>query len=141
MMGAMTRSFRQFAGMFPVLIGVILIMGLFDAFVSRELLLSVFQGNAFLDSLYGACLGGLFAGNPINSYVIGGELLKYGISLFAVTAFIVSWVTVGLVQLPAEMAALGKKFALLRNAASFLMVVPVAMFTVFIVDFVTRWVV
>ncbi|HET56820.1 MAG TPA: hypothetical protein ENN35_00075 [Deltaproteobacteria bacterium] len=136
---AIARSARQFTALLPVLLGVVMIVGLFDSFVSREMLLSVFRGNAIADSLFGACLGSLFAGNPINSYVIGGELLKYGISLFAVTTFIVSWVTVGVIQLSAEMAALGRKFALLRNAAGFLMVVPVAMLTVVIVDIVTRW--
>ncbi|MBN2456598.1 MAG: hypothetical protein JXB29_08720 [Sedimentisphaerales bacterium] len=133
-------SLRQFFTLLPVLLGVVLLIGLLDTFISKELLLSIFSGNVAFDSLWGTCLGSVFAGNPINSYIIGGELLKYGISLFAVTAFIVSWVTVGLVQLPAEIAAFGKKFALLRNGMCFVMAIPVAILTGLIVNFLGRWI-
>jgi uncharacterized membrane protein YraQ (UPF0718 family) len=117
-----------------------LLIGLFNAFVSEEWLTSVFSGNVPLDTLWGACFGSIFAGNPINSYVIGGELLKYGVSLFAVTAFIVTWVTVGLVQLPAEIAAFGKKFAFLRNGLSFVLAIPIAILTVLIVNLLGGWI-
>ncbi|MBN2318619.1 MAG: hypothetical protein JXR49_06065 [Acidobacteria bacterium] len=52
---------------------------------------------------------------PINSYVVADELLRNNVGFFAVTAFLVTWVTVGLVQIPAEASALGKKFALLTR--------------------------
>ncbi|MBN2062643.1 MAG: NifB/NifX family molybdenum-iron cluster-binding protein [Deltaproteobacteria bacterium] len=129
---------RQFVTLLPVLLGVVLLIGLFDAFISRVSLTSIFSGNMALDTLLGACFGSIFAGNPINSYIIGGKLLKYGVSLFAVTAFIVTWVTVGLVQLPAEIAAFGKRFALLRNGLSFLLSIPIAIFTLLILNLMTR---
>jgi predicted Fe-Mo cluster-binding NifX family protein len=136
-----TRSAaRQFVNLLPILIGVVLLIGLFNAFISEAWLTSVFSGNVGLDTLWGACFGSIFAGNPINSYVIGGELLKYGISLFTVTAFIVTWVTVGLVQMPAEIAAFGKRFAFLRNGLSFLLAIPIAIFTVLIVNLLGRWI-
>jgi predicted Fe-Mo cluster-binding NifX family protein len=130
-------STRQFIHLLPVLTGVILLLGLFNAVVSKSFLASIFGGNMLLDSVWGACLGGILAGNPINSYVLGEELLKNGISLFAVTALIVTWVTVGLIQLPAEAAALGKKFALLRNVFSFLLSIPIAIATVLLANIVT----
>jgi len=68
-----TRSAaRQFLNLLPILIGVMLLIGLFNVFVSEELLTSIFSGNVALDTLWGACFGSIFAGNPINSYVIGG---------------------------------------------------------------------
>ena len=127
---------RQFASLLPILIGVVLLIGLFNAFISKELLASILSGTPVLDTLWGACVGSILAGNPINSYVIGGELLKHGVSLFAVTAFIITWVTVGLVQLPAEIAALGKKFALVRNAISFVLFTAVAVLTVVVFNLV-----
>jgi uncharacterized membrane protein YraQ (UPF0718 family) len=108
----------------------VLLIGLFSSFISKELLSSVFSGNIAIDTLLGASLGSIFAGSPINSYIIGGEFLEYGISLFAVTALIISWVTVGIVQLPAEMAALGIRFALVRNAVSFVLSLIIAILTV-----------
>jgi predicted Fe-Mo cluster-binding NifX family protein len=134
---ALERSGNQFAAMLPILIGVVLLMGLFSALVPGELLASLFSGNAILDTLWGTCLGSIVAGNPVSSYVIGGELLKRGVSLFAVTALIIAWVTVGLVQLPAEMAALGRRFAVLRNAICFILCILIAIIAVVILNIAT----
>ena len=135
---ATRSSAKQFVNMLPILVGVVLLIGLFNAFVSKDFLASIFSGNMALDTIWGACFGSILAGNPINSYVIGGELLKYDISLFAVTALIITWVTVGLVQLPAEIAALGKRFAFLRNGLSFILSIPIAILTVFIMNLIVR---
>ena len=43
-----------------------------------------------------------------------------------ITALIVSWVTVGIVHLPAEAAILGARFALWRNAISFVLAIVMA---------------
>ncbi|RLB95341.1 MAG: hypothetical protein DRH50_04440, partial [Deltaproteobacteria bacterium] len=58
------------------------------------------------------------------------------LSLVAVTALIITWVTVGLIQLPAEIAALGTKFAILRNVVSFVLSIPIAILTVAIFNLV-----
>jgi len=139
---AITASFfvtvKQFFSLLPMMIAVVLLIGLFTAFVSGEALASIFSGNDWLDTLWGACFGSILAGNPISSYIIGGELMEQGISMFAITALIVSWVTVGLVQLPAEITALGRKYALLRNFICFVFAIPVAMLTVFLLNLFTR---
>jgi predicted Fe-Mo cluster-binding NifX family protein len=137
---AFRAAFRQFVSMVPVMAGIILLTGLFDVFVSEKILMSIFSGNIALDTLWGACFGSIFAGNPINSYIIGGELLTYGVSLFAVTAFIVTWVTVGLVQLPAEIAAFGRRFAFLRNGLSFVSAILISLGTVAVTGVVTGWI-
>ena len=133
---ALSNSANQFIRLLPVLTGVVLLIGLFNSFMSKELLSAVFSGNIPIDTLLGACLGSIFAGNPINSYIIGGELLEYGISLFAVTALIISWVTVGIVQLPAEITALGRRFALVRNTVSFALSLVIAIFTVAVANII-----
>ena len=133
---ALRSSGRQFASILPVLIGVVLCIGLFNAFVTKEVLASIFSGNTVLDTLWGACFGSILAGNPINSYVIGAALLNHGVSLFAVTAIIITWVTVGLIQLPAEIASLGLRFALLRNALCLILAIPVAILTVMLLNLI-----
>ncbi len=129
---ALLISGKSFYRSLPILIGVILLIGLFKSFVSIEAIAKLFQGIPLIDSVIGASLGSIMAGNPITSYILGGELLHQGISLIAVTAFLVSWVTVGIVQLPAEAMLLGKKFAITRNIFSFLFSIIAAMLTVFI---------
>lgn len=127
---AFKTSAKQLSFLLPILIGVILLVGLFNVFISKKLLFFLFPGNTFGDLLAGSFLGSLMAGNPITSYVIGGELLTYGVSLFGVTAFMIAWVSVGLVQLPAEAAALGRKFALMRNVLFFVASIVISIFTV-----------
>ena len=110
----------------PILTGVLLLVGLFTALVPEDRFAQAFSGNAVIDPLVGALLGSAATGNPVTSYVIGGELLNVGVSLSAVIAFILSWVTVGIVQLPAESLMLGRRFAVTRNLVSYGMAVVVA---------------
>jgi uncharacterized membrane protein YraQ (UPF0718 family) len=112
------------------LIGVILLVGLLRGFVSRGLLLTIFSGNLIADTLWGACIGSIFSGNPVNSYVIGETLLNMGVSLFGAAALMLTWVNVGLLQLPAEISALGARFAISRTIAAFLMAIVVSILTV-----------
>jgi len=116
----------------PILVGILLLIGLVNTLVPKEFFSRIFTGNKALDPLIGALFGSIAAGNPLSSYIIGGELLNNGVSLVAVLAFIVSWVTVGTVQLPAESLMLGRKFALLRNGISLIMAIVIAVLTVLI---------
>jgi predicted Fe-Mo cluster-binding NifX family protein len=126
---ALKRSARQFTGLLPVMAGIILLIGLFKTFLSKEMIAAIFSGNVLEDAFWGTCLGSLFTGNPINSYLIGAGLLDQGVSLFGITAFMVAWVCVGLLQLPAEIAALGKRFALARIGLCFCLAVAVSIST------------
>ncbi len=114
----------------PVMTGVILLVSLANTLIPKSIYSSLFSKNIFLDSIIGSALGSILAGNPITSYILGGEFLNQGISLVAVTAFIVAWVTVGIVQLPAEIMLLGKKFAITRNIIAFVFAIIVALITV-----------
>jgi uncharacterized membrane protein YraQ (UPF0718 family) len=116
-----------------MLLGIILLMGLFQTFISSKMIAGVFSGEMVRDTFIGTLIGSISAGNPITSYIIGGELLNKGVSLFAVAAFIVAWVTVGIIQYPAEADILGKRFATLRNVLSFMLAILVAIATVTIV--------
>ena len=120
------KSLKSFSTSFPILIGVVLLLGLFRINVSSQLISSIFSGEMFRDTLLGSIIGSISAGTPITSYIIGAELLKGGVSLFAVVAFILAWVTVGIIQLPAEAAILGKRFAVVRNLVSFILAILVS---------------
>jgi len=114
---------------FPILLGAMLLVALANTLIPKAAYGYLFFKNAILDSFIGSAVGSVLAGNPITSYIIGGELLAQGISMTAVTAFLVAWVTVGIVQLPAESILLGKRFAITRNIAAFLFSVIVAIIT------------
>lgn len=123
------KTFNNFKNILPVLSGVILLISLVIAAIPKEAYANIFTGHFIFDPLIGGIAGSIAAGNPITSYVLGGEFLQQGISRVAVAAFIVTWVTVGIVQLPAESVMLGKRFALIRNAVSFVLAIFVAVLT------------
>lgn len=130
---AVIKAAKSLYQTLPILIGVLLLVSLANALIPKTFYSTVFRNNIFLDPFIGSAIGSILAGNPITSYIIGGELLKQGISLVAVTAFLVAWVTVGMVQLPAESVMLGKKFAVVRNITAFLFSIIVAIITTIIV--------
>jgi uncharacterized membrane protein YraQ (UPF0718 family) len=123
---ALSKSVKPIWNSLPVLVGVILLVSLANATIPKSFYKTVLGNIPILDSIIGSAVGSILAGNPITSYVIGGELLTQGVGLMAVTAFIIAWVTVGVVQLPAESMLLGKRFALIRNAVSFVLSIVAA---------------
>jgi uncharacterized membrane protein YraQ (UPF0718 family) len=125
------KSVRAFINILPIVFGMLLLTSLMISVFPKQLSTDLFGKSDFLDALLGATFGGIATGHPVVSYVLGGELLSSGISLFAVTALIVSWVTVGIVQLPAEALLLGKRFALYRNLTCYLLAIVIALLTVY----------
>jgi uncharacterized membrane protein YraQ (UPF0718 family) len=124
------QTLSSLAALVPILLGVVLLTGLLLEFLPVEAMADWFGQSAFLDALTGTLAGSVAAGHPVTSYVIGGELLERGVGLIAVTAFVVSWVTVGSIQLPAEMLLLGRRFALFRNLICFGLSILIALLTV-----------
>jgi len=120
----------------PMLLSVIGLMGLFETLVTPEMIQSVFQGSVLSDTLIGTGVGAISVGQPFLSYAIGGELLDEGVSLYAVTAFILSFVTLGLIQLPLEWSLFGTRFTLLRNILSFIFALLISLATVSILGLI-----
>lgn len=120
------RTTHQFIRILPIVIGMLLLTSLAITLLPKKIPTGLFGGNEVVDAFIGSLIGSVSAGHPLASYVLGGELLKAGVSLTAVTALIVSWVTVGVVQLPAEILLLGARFAITRNLICFFSAVAIA---------------
>ena len=129
LISSLRKTVSMFVSMLPIFIGVVLLTGLVLEFFPTDKIAEWFGRNNFLDALIGATFGSVAAGHPLTSYVLGGELLKNGISLVAVTALLVSWVTVGSIQFPAEALMLGRRFALYRNLLCFGFSILIALLT------------
>jgi uncharacterized membrane protein YraQ (UPF0718 family) len=111
----------------PTLTAVILLVGWLQTVVTPERLHALFSGDPVRDTAVGIAAGAVSVGQPFLSYILGGELLKEGISPTAVTAFILSWVTLGIIQLPLEWEIFGWRFTLVRNLLSLLFAPIVAL--------------
>lgn len=130
------KTGNSLARIIPILLGTVLLVGLSNALVPRSFYIKLFGKNHLSSVFIGDLVGSISTGNPVVSYILGGEMLKQGVSLMAVTAFIVSWVTVGLIQLPAESMILGKRFAIVRNITAFFLSLVVAVMTVLIIKLI-----
>jgi len=127
------RAAKSLWNTLPIIFGTILLFSLIITIIPKSFYLSIFN-NSIFDPILGSLVGSISAGNPITSYILGGEFLEQGVGLMAVTAFLVAWVTVGVIQLPAESIILGKKFAILRNLTSFIFAMIVAILTITILE-------
>ncbi len=136
-MQVLRRSLLGFGAMMPMILGVVGLVGLFQAVITPALLHRLFTGNLLYDTLIGTVAGGVAAGQAMVSYIIGGELLKEGISMYAVAAFVLSWVTLGVVQLPLEVEVLGLRFTIVRNLLAFCFTILIALATVATVEWLS----
>ena len=130
---AFNKTVDLFKLAIPTICGVLLLVSLMHQFLHHRYE-DWFTGNYLIDPLIGAITGSISFGIPITSYVAAGELRNGGVSLIAVTAFIMTWTTVGLVMIPLETAFLGKRFALVRNALNFIFAILVAIATVYTLE-------
>lgn len=104
----------------PLLIAIFGLVGLFQVFLPPELVQRAMgASNGWLALLVGGALGAISIGPPLAAYPLAGSMLDAGAWPPAVAAFIVSWISVGMITLPFEAATFSLRFALLRNSVNF----------------------
>jgi uncharacterized membrane protein YraQ (UPF0718 family) len=127
----MRKTLITFINILPIIIGMLLATSLVVTLFPEEISSGLFGHGDIIDATVGAAIGSIAAGHPLASYLLGGELLAGKVGLIPVTALLVSWVTVGIVQIPAEALMLGTRFAIYRNIVSFLIAIMIAFVTVY----------
>lgn len=130
------KAIKGIITILPILLGLLLIISIVNVCLPQTYYSKLFTGNVVLDALKGGLLGSLLTGNPITGYILGSGFVSNGVSLVAVTAFIVAWTTVGLIQLPAESLVLGKSFAFYRNLTAFVMAIITAIISVLLLNWI-----
>lgn len=126
---AIIKSAKSLWQATPIILGILLLIGLINSFLTKSAYEKIFGHGSVIDSFIGAFFGSISGGAPVNSYILGGEFLQNGVSLTAVTAFIVTWVSVGFIQMPMESKILGMKFAVWRNISAFVLAIFTAVIT------------
>ena len=124
------RSFLKallgFASMLPMIVAVVGLVSIFKAYITPEMLATLFGHGRIADIAIGTLTGAASSGQGAISYVIGEGLLDHGVSVYAVSAFILAWVTLGFIQLPAEASVLGVRFTVWRNLLTLVSTVAVS---------------
>jgi len=132
---SLRKTIKAFINVLPIIVGMLLLTSLVITVFPEQISAGLFGNGDILDALLGASIGSIAVGHPLASYLLGGELLGGGVGLIAVTAIVVAWVTVGIVQLPAEALMLGTRFAVYRNIICFIATILIAFLTVYTLSF------
>jgi uncharacterized membrane protein YraQ (UPF0718 family) len=104
----------------PLLVAVFGLVGLFQEFLPSELVSRwLGESSRLLALLIGSLAGAVAIGPPLAAYPLAGSLLAAGAWPPAIAAFILSWISIGIITLPFEAQVFGSRFALLRNGISF----------------------
>lgn len=106
--------------MAPLLLSIFALIGLFNEFVPPSLVQQWLGAeNKLLALLNGGLVGAVAIGPPVAAFPIAASFIEGGAWPPAAAAFIVSWVSVGVISLPVEAHVFGWRFALLRNSLTF----------------------
>jgi uncharacterized membrane protein YraQ (UPF0718 family) len=111
------RSLRK---LIPLLTAVFGLVGLFQVFLSpQQVERALGAGNGWLSLLLGGALGAVAIGPPLAAYPLAGSMLDAGAWPPAVAAFVICWISIGIITLPFEASIFSLRYALLRNGIGF----------------------
>lgn len=113
----------------PVLIFVFVLMGLIQAYVSRETIAAVLgRQTGVLGILYAEVIGSVALFLPPAVFPFGGYLLDNGAAYGPIAGFVFTAILIGVTTLPLEFKFLGKRFTIARNIFTFGMAFFLAFF-------------
>ena len=127
---AFKKAFISFISITPMLIAVMGLVGLMQVYLTPDILSTFFGHGSLIDTLAGTLAGAISMGQGMISYVVAEGLMEQGVSHYALSAFILAWVTLGFVQLPAEATIFGLKFTFYRNILTLISTIIIAYATV-----------
>ncbi len=116
---AFVNATRNFISLSPIIIAVIGLVAIFQAYITPKMLSSFFGHGEMLDILNGTVIGAISSGNGAIAYVVAVGLKHQGVSTYALIAFILAWTTLSFTHLPAEASVFGVKFTAYRNLLTF----------------------
>jgi len=112
------QTLNWFKELIPMLFWIIIIVAMLkQAWVFENL--ANYINNDFIWVILADIFGSVSVGNTINSYIIADSFWSISDYILVITAFLISWVTVGIIQIPAESYFFGKRFTITRNIISF----------------------
>lgn len=125
---SLSIALKTFLRILPMMVIIIMLIGLLQAFISQESIGSfIGQQGGLFGIITTAVVGSILFIPSIISFPLAGSLLDSGASVSSIAAFVTTLTMVGFITLPLEIRELGKKMALLRNGLSFVIALVIAM--------------
>lgn len=115
-------------GLLGDLIGILFLIGLILTFVPPETIKTLLgKSNVLLATVISAIAGSITLIPAFIAFPLVGSLVNVGASIVPAVAFLTTLTMVGFVTFPLEKKELGFKFALWRNALSFVFALLIAL--------------
>ncbi|MCD6331072.1 MAG: permease [Thermoplasmata archaeon] len=108
---------------FPVLFLIFILMGIIEAFVSKEVIATwLGSGSGALSVLIGEIVGCFALVQPAAVFPFAGYLHDSGADYGAVSGFVMTAILIGISTLPLELKLFGIRFTVVRNILTFVCV-------------------
>ncbi len=127
---AFKKATMGFVTLLPMIVAVVVLVAVFQVYVTPDMLSKFFGHGEGLDILDGTIIGAISSGNGAISYVVADGLKAQGVSDYALIAFIMAWTTLSFTHLPAEASVFGVRFTAYRNILTFLCTLIIAYLSV-----------
>ena len=127
---AFINSTKSFISTMPIMMAVIILVAIFQTYITPEIISSFFSYNDILDIFIGTFIGAIANGNGSISFIIAEGLKEQNVSLYALSTFTLAWVSLGFIQLSAEVGVFGLKFTIIRNILAFCSTILIAYLTI-----------
>jgi uncharacterized membrane protein YraQ (UPF0718 family) len=126
---ALMATFKILYTILPVLIFVFVLMGLIQAYVSRETIAATLgEQTGILGILYAELVGSIALFLPPAVFPFGGYLHDNGAAYGPIAGFVFTSILIGVTTLPLEFKFLGKRFTIARNILTFIIAFFLALF-------------
>jgi len=113
------KTIIWFKEIIPMLLGIIIIIAILKQTWIFELV-KKYINNDFIWVILSSIFWSISAWNSLNSYIIANNFWDIENHILIISSFLISWVTVWIIQIPAESYFFWKKFAITRNILSFI---------------------
>ena len=126
---AIYATFKILYTILPVLIFVFVLMGLIQAYVSRETIAAILgKQTGIVGIIYAELVGSVALFLPPAVFPFGGYLHDNGAAYGPIAGFVFTAILIGVTTLPLEFKLLGKRFTIARNIFTFVIAFFVAFF-------------
>ncbi len=115
---AFLKTIKWFKELLPILFWVIILISMLKESWLFEYMTGYLSNN-FKSALLVDLVWSLSVGNIINAYIIAHNFWDLNEYILVISTFLIAWMTVWFIQIPAEIHYLWKKFTIVRNILSF----------------------
>jgi uncharacterized membrane protein YraQ (UPF0718 family) len=122
---ALRLARRSLLALAPNLLGMVALVGVVLALLPPDLLSELFRRSGLAGFALISVIGALVTMPAPVAFPLAGSLLKLGVSLPSLAAFITTLTMVGTVTAPLEAAHFGKRFTVVRQGLSFLLAITI----------------